>query len=136
MADDYIGERQHLTVVAGLEGFWATITGGDTDREITKVRDGGQKQPSLIIGDSDTSDLVVSRPWSAGRDAPVFARLDRLVKVGGSFRTQVTSTDTDADFVPVAAARSWEVELKTVRAPEGNRESNNPKRLELVFAVR
>lgn len=136
MADDYIGERQHLTVVAGLDGFWAAIDGGDRDREITKVKDGGEKRSKLIIGDADATDLVLSRPWSASRDAPIFARLDRLVADGGSFVTQITSTDTDADFVPVAAARSWEGELKTVRAPAGNRDSNNAKRLELVFTVR
>lgn len=136
MPDDFIGERQHLTVVAGLDGYWASITGGDTDREITKVKDGGEKKARLIIGDSETADLVVSRPWSASRDAPIWRRLDRIVKGGGSFATQVTSVDTDADFVRIGEPRSWEVELKTVRSPEGNRQSNNPKALELVFTVR
>lgn len=136
MPDDFLGERQHLTVVAGLDGYWATFTGGDSDRDISKVKDGGEKRSHLILGDPDTSDIVVSRPWSASRDAPVFARLDAMVKDGRSFATQITSTDTDTDFVPVAAARSYQVELKTVRAPEGNRDSNNAKRLELVFAVR
>lgn len=136
-ADDYgVGERQHLTVVAGLDGYWATITGADADRDISKVKDGGEKKPRLIIGDSDTSDLVTSRPWMASRDAPMYERLLRIVTDGGTFRTQVTSTDTDADFIPIAAARSWEVELKGVRSPEGNRESNNSKRLELVWTVR
>lgn len=132
-----VGERQHLSTVAGLEGFWSVRTGGDTDRTIDKVYDGGALEPDLIIGDTETSDVVVSRPFDTVRDGPIYKRLRALLKAGGSFATTIAEVDTGPDFARAGSdPRTWQGELKTVRSPEGNRQSTTAKRLELVFTVK
>lgn len=130
-----VGERQHLSTVAGLDGFWAVRTGGDTDRSIEKVYDGGAEKPDLIIGDTESGDVTVSRPFDTMRDGPIYARLNELLKRGGSFFTTISEVDTAPDFSRAGDPRTWQGELKTVRAPEGNRTSTTAKRLELIFVV-
>lgn len=127
--------RQHLTTVAGLDGFWATIAGGRTSVDHQKVYDGGKLNPDLLQSAPTHEDLTVSRPFDTTRDAPIAARLRRILSDGGEWSTTVSKVPTDGDFTPIGGAVVHEVRLKSVKDPDGDAASNNPTMIELVFTT-
>lgn len=134
-----IAQRQWLITVsspqAHIAGFWATRTGGDTTVEHSKARDGGNPVADLMQGPGETADVVVSRPWKPERDATIDAALRRRLEAG--FRTEVTisQTPTDSDYTPLGPPLVWVGQLKAVKSPEANADSNTASMFELTFTT-
>ncbi len=131
-----IAQRQHLIVVAGIPGFWATRTGGEVTVAHTKTRDGGSLTPDILQGPAEVADITVSRSYDSTRDDAVIARLQSMLQNGTVWNTTITSTPTDGDFVPNGPPRTWEVFLSKVMAPDADAESNNASKVELTFTAR
>lgn len=126
-------QRQHLTSVKGIEGYWARKTGGDKSGDTTKVWDGGAKVPDVLGQPPETSDVVLVRPYKPERDGPLAKRLRLQVN---KWRTTVTVQDTDPDLVPIGDPTVYsDALLKAVGEPERNAASGDTGELTLTFAV-
>lgn len=124
---------QSLVSVDGIEGYFATKSGGDTSGDTKKVYDGGAKNPDVMGGRPTTDDITVGRPFKPGRDRPVINRLRPLVN---RWRTTVTVQDVDTDLIPVGKPTVYPNALLTaVNDPEVDADSEDEQRLELTFAV-
>lgn len=131
-----IAQRQFLTKIAGVDGFWATFSGGEVSVEHTRQFDGGAKVPDLLTGNPQISDVTVSRGYDPVRDAPIRSQLMRGLAEGRSFRTTITRTPTDEDFSPIGAPEVYEVQLKSVTPSDADANSADAARLQLVFSTR
>lgn len=126
-------QRQFLVKVSGVDGYFATKSGGTTAAEVQDVWDGGALQPEKLAAPSATENVTVSRPYDAERDQAVIHRLRPSV---GRLRTTVSVQPTDADLVAVGDAQVYANALLIgLSDPEADAASGDAARLELVFAV-
>lgn len=128
-------QKDFLVTVSGIDGTFATCTGGEPEGQTGVSWDGGSDNPVVTSGRPTWPALVVSRPYSPERDGPVEARLQRLVGKGGkAARFTVSRTATDADGVVSSEPKVWPDALLTkVRGPEADADSGTTARLELTF---
>lgn len=126
-------QRQHLTSVQGIEGYWARKSGGDKAGDTSKVWDGGAKTPDVLGQPPETSDVVLTRPYKPERDGPLAKRLRPQVN---KWRTTVTIQDTDPDLVPVGDPTVYsDALLKGLTEPERDASSGETGEITLTFAV-
>lgn len=131
-----IAQRQFLTKVAGLDGYWATFSGGEVSVEHTRQFDGGSLVPDLLTGNPSISDITVSRGYSVTRDGPIRAQLARALSQGDSFETTISRTPTDEDYTPIGPPEVYEVKLKTVTPSDADANSAEGARFQLMFSTR
>jgi hypothetical protein len=126
-------QRQFLVRVSGVDGYFATKSGGATASDVTDVWDGGSLTPEKLASPASTEDITISRPYDPVRDQPVVKRLRPRV---GRLRATVSVQPTDADLVAVGAADVYANALLIgVSAPEADASSGDVGVVELVFAV-
>lgn len=126
-------QRQFLCSVDGLPDYYATMSGGEVTAETTKVWDGGAARPDILAGPSETSNLVLTRPYDPERDQPL---IDRLQKLVGKWATTVTKQPTDADFTGIGSPTTYpESMLVRVTPPESDASSADASTYELEFAT-
>lgn len=131
-----IAQRQWLTKVAGIDGFWATFSGGEVAVEHTRQYDGGSLVPDLLSGNPTISDITVSRGYDPNRDGPLRSRLSLALAQGKGFRTTITRTPTDEDYTPIGRPEVYEVSLRTVTPSDADANSADGSRFQLVFSTR
>jgi hypothetical protein len=125
--------RQFLVKVEGVDGFWATKTGGNVAADNTKVYDGGSLKPDIITNPPTAEDVNVTRPYDPDRDDEVLRELRQRV---GSWTTTVSVTPTNADLEAVAAPTVYsEAVLTGVTEPEVDASSGDPAVCGLTFAI-
>lgn len=125
-------QRQFLVSVSGIDGYFATFSGGNVSAETADVFDGGSSTPEKVASPGRTEDITVSRPYDPERDQPVINRLRRRV---GKVRVTLTKQPTTADFVPVGPPNVYSNCLLTgVSEPEVDASSGDPTGFELTFA--
>lgn len=131
-----IAQRQYLTKIAGVDGLWATFSGGEANVDHTKIYDGGAITPDVISGNSQLSDITTSRPFDPTRDGPIRAQLVRALAQQRAVTTTITRTPTDPDYTPNGDPEVYEVVLKTVTPTESDANGSDPARLQLVWTTR
>lgn len=131
-----LAHRQFLTKIAGIDGFWATMSGGEITVNQTKSYDGGAADPDILTANSEISDITVSRPFDPVRDGPIRVALTRALAQQRAIVTTITRTPTDPDYTPLANPEIYEVQLKTVTPPESDANSADASKLQLVWGVR
>jgi hypothetical protein len=125
--------RQFLVKADGIEGLWATKTGGNVTSESQKVYDGGKLKPDIITNPPVAEDVTITRPWDIERDPDIATELLQLV---GSWETTVSVTPTDADLIPIASPRVYpNAKLIGVSEPEVDAASGDPSVFGLTFAI-
>lgn len=126
-------QRQHLTTVDGVAGYWASRTGGEVTAETSEVWDGGALRPSQLSAPASTDNIVVGRPYYPDKHQRARRDLSRRV---GRLRTTITVQDTDADLVPIGTPDVYPGAL-LVRCtpPEGDASSSDAGMWEMEFAV-
>lgn len=126
-------QRQFLVKVAGIEGYFATKSGGDITAETSKVYDGGSDTPDVLAGPAEVDDISCSRAYDLQRDEPILRQLRRQV---GRFSTTVSVTPTDRDLIAVGQPVVYPDALLTgVVEPETDASSGDAAEFELTFAV-
>lgn len=126
-------QRQFLVKVSGVDGYFATKTGGDTSADTSDVWDGGASHPEKLAGPAMTDNITVSRPFDPVRDRPVIQRLRGRV---GRLRATVSVQDTDVDLVPVGKPTTYPNALLVgITDPEADAASSDASAFELTFAV-
>lgn len=125
--------RQFLVKVEGVQGFFATKTGGNVAADSTKVYNGGSLKPAIISNPPEAEDVEVTRPYDPDRDDEDMRRLLQLV---GSWETTVSVTPTDTDLVAIAKPRVYpNARLVGVVEPEVDAASGDPATFGLTFAI-
>lgn len=126
-------QRQFLVSVAGVRGFFATKSGGDTSSDVSTVYDGGSLTPEKLASPATTDDVSVSRPYDPARDAGELRRLRAQV---GRWRTTVSVQPTDADLIALGRPTVYANALLIgVTDPEADAASGDAATFELTFAI-
>ncbi len=126
-------QRQFLVKVAGIDGFFATKTGGNVSSTISKVYDGGSLTPDVLSAPAEAENVVVTRPYDPRRHPQLLARLKRQV---GRASFTVSITPTDRDLVAVARPVTYpDALLVGVNDPDVDAASGDAATLQLEFAV-
>lgn len=126
-------QRQFLVKVAGIEGFWATKSGGNVSSDASKVYDGGSLDPDVLSSPAEADDITVSRAFDPYRDGPILRDLRRRV---GRFRATVSVTPTDEDLVAIDEPTVYsDAVLTGVTEPDFDAASGDAATFELTFAV-
>lgn len=126
-------QRQFLVSVATVGDYYASKSGGAVSADVSDVYDGGRLTPEKLASPATIEDITVSRPYDQQRDAPVIARLQRLV---GRWRTTIVVQPTDADLVPIGSPTTYSNALLTgLTPPEHDASSGDAATYELTFAV-
>lgn len=126
--------RQFLVTAAGIEGTFATKSGGNKTSSANKVWDGGSLVPDVLAAPPEVDDLTISRPYDPDRDQDLLTALLAMV---GQFRTTVTVAPTYGDLTRTRSKpRVYSNCLLTgVTEPEVDASSGDPATFELTFAV-
>lgn len=125
-------QRQFLVKVAGIDGYFATKTGGEVEGEVSTVYDGGSLKPDKLGAPAVPGEVIVSRPYDAERDAPLAKELRGKVN---RWYTTVTVQPTDADLVALSVPPTVYVNalLRRVSDPDADASSGDAAVLELAF---
>lgn len=127
-------KRQFLVRVDGIDGYWATKTGGRKDVATTKVFDGGTRMADILTANPLVDDLTLGRPYDRDRDGPL---VKRLLALAGLWDTMIYETPTDENLVPSGDALTYNVRLVGVHPPEPDAGGGASEAvLQLVFSVR
>jgi hypothetical protein len=125
--------RQALVKVDGIDGLFATKTGGTVSAEATKVYDGGSLKPDVITNPPTAEDVEVTRPFDPEAHQDIITQLLQLV---GSWETTVSVTPTTADMVAVATPRVYSnARLIAVVEPEVDASSGDAQTWGLTFSI-
>lgn len=126
-------QRQHLTNVDGVAGYWASRTGGEVTAETSKVWDGGALRPVTLSAPAETGNIVVGRPYYPDRHQAVRRDLSKRV---GRWRTTITVQDTDPDLVPIGTPDVYaDAMLVRCTPAEGDASSSDGGVWEMEFSV-
>lgn len=126
-------QRQFLVSVAGIDGFFATKSGGNVSADVSRVWDGGQDRPELLPAPAEADNLTVGRPYDPDRDGPLLNSLRIQV---GRFVTTVTVQPTDRDLAPVGDPQVFPLALlSSVNEPDTDAASGDVATLELEFTI-
>jgi hypothetical protein len=126
-------QRQFLVKVSGIDGLFATKTGGDVTADANKVYDGGTLVPDVVAAPAEVDNVTVGRPYDPTRDASVLKRYRALV---GRWETTLSCTPTDRDLIAVADPVVYSKALLVgVTEPEYDASSGDGATYELEFAV-
>ena len=125
-------QRQFVIRVAGIDGYFATKSGGAMTADASREYDGGSLTPEVMTSPATPEDVTVGRPYKAARDADLLRRLRPLV---GRWRTSVSQQPTDRDLVPVGKPTVYSGVLIGVNDPDADASSGDAARIELTFAI-
>ena len=126
-------QRQFLVKVAGIEGYFASKSGGDISADTNKVYDGGADTPDVLAGPAEADNITVTRPYDLQRDDPVLRNLRKRV---GRWTTTVSITPTDRDLIAIGTPQVYpEALLVGITEPETDASSGDSAEFELEFAV-
>lgn len=127
-------QRNFSTSVPGIDGEFATFTGGEKSKQIEKAWNGGAIVPDIVPAPTELSNIVIGRPYNPRRDQPIIDRL-RVEIDQADRRYTIRKQPLDGNDTPVGKAESYTgCTLVAVRAPEYDRASSTPGRFELEFA--
>jgi hypothetical protein len=126
-------QRQFLVKVGGLDGYFASKSGGNISADTNKVYDGGSETPEVMAGPAEAENITVGRPYDLQRDEPMLRDLRKRV---GKWTTTVSVTPTTRELVASGTPQVYsEALLVGLTEPETDASSGDAATLELEFAV-
>lgn len=126
-------QRQFLVKVAGIEGLFATKSGGDITASTSKSYDGGRLNPDVLSSPPEASDVTISRGFDPYRDGPILRDLRQRV---GRYRATVSATPTDEDLVAIEEPTVYPDSLLVgLTEPPYDASSGDAATFELTFAI-
>lgn len=128
-----MAQRQYLTRVSGIEGYWATFSGGNISSDTNKVYDGGNPVPEVLAGPSEADNVTVGRPYDINRDASIVESLRQQV---GRFVATISVQPTDRNYNALGRPRVFpDALLVGLTEPDYDATSGDAAQIELEFAV-
>lgn len=113
--------------------YFAMKSGGDRAAEITKVRDGGNKDPEILFQQASTSDVVLTGLYRPADHASIIRTLKAQV---GKKTATLKRLDCDADKNVLGVVETFaNCLLIGVKDPEFDANSSTEARYELTFSV-
>lgn len=126
-------QRQFLVKVAGIDGYFATKSGGNVSADTTKVYDGGDPTPYVLAAPAEAENITVSRPYDPLRDGDLMSRLRQRV---GRATFTISVTPTDRDLVVIGRPVVYpDALLVSVNEPDADAGSGDAATFELEFAI-
>jgi hypothetical protein len=126
-------QRQFLAKVSGIDGYFASKSGGNISADTNKVYDGGSTTPDVLAGPAEADNVTLSRAYDPVRDGALLTKLRQQV---GRFAATVSLTPTDRDLVPVGDPTVYpDALLVGLNEPEYDASSGDAATFELEFAV-
>lgn len=114
--NDKSSQADFLVSMAGVADFWSTCSGGVPSVQQSESWDGGATQPDLEMSNPSYSDVTITRPYRALRDAPLASSLRPRV---GQLITTVTKQPTDRQKKKLGVKPTiYSVVLKSVADPD------------------
>lgn len=127
-------KRQFLVRIDGIDGYWATRTGGKKAVATSKVFDGGARIADILTANPLVDDITLGRPYDRDRDGPL---VKQLLPIAGTWDTFVYETPTDENLVPAGDPLVYNARLVSVGPPEPDAGGGATEAvLQLVFACR
>lgn len=127
-----MAQRQYLVKVSGIEGYFATFSGGNVTADTNKVYDGGNPVPEVLAGPAEADNITVGRPYDTNRDADIVATLRRQV---GLFAATVSVQPTDRNYNAIGKPRVYpDALLVGLTEPDYDATSGDAATIELEFA--
>lgn len=126
-------QRHFLIKVSGVDGFFASKTGGETTAETSEDFDGGSLDPEILGGPPRTSPITIRRGFKPERDAHMLRLFRPLV---GALKKTITIQPTDEQLVAVGSPFVYEGLLTGLEDPEIDANSNERARVGLTFSVK
>lgn len=120
--------------VGDVDGFWAQMEGAETAAETSEVIDGGDDEPVTLAGIPRTSNITLTRPYSARRDQKM---INQLMRRGvGSWRTRIVKQPRDEDGTRIGSPTVYPRSLLVkVTPPPVNKASAEGSMVVLEFAT-
>lgn len=126
-------QRQFLVKVSGIDGYFASKSGGNISADTNKVYDGGSDTPDVLAGPAEAENVTVSRSYDLQRDEPVLRRLRKRV---GKETVTLTVTPTDRDLIAVGTPQVYsDALLVSITEPETDASSGDAATYELEYAI-
>lgn len=132
----YVQEQMYEVTVnvtgIGDLGIWDTFEGGEVDSEARTYRPGGLKDAVALPAPAATSDVTVSRAYSADKDWDLERQL--VESVGRAIR--IGKKPLTFDNSPTSAKpATYSGVLKAVRTPTHDSEGDRVSRLQIVATI-
>jgi hypothetical protein len=132
MARNIAAEGDFLVRVEGIEGYFTTLSGGQTPVETNQVFDGGADYPSIVVGKKKPSNITVTRPFDPSTDQDLCHRLRRQMP----WTTTVTKQPLLQNKQRIADPTVYPgAILVNVTEPDANYGSGTTAMMQLEFAV-
>lgn len=127
-------QADFLVKVSGIDGYFATKSGGDVTAATTDVYEGGQRQPNKLAGRPVTANITVERPFDAATQQDTVTWL--MVRIG-RWRTTVSQQAIDEDEQTTGDPMVYsDALLVRVNPPDVDASSAKESRWGLEFAVK
>lgn len=125
-------QKQFLVKVFGIDGYFASFSGGNTSAEVRKVYDGGSLIPDVLSTPSQTENIVCGRHFDFQRDGALLKSLRKNVGIGVY---TVSVTPTNASLVPIGPPDTYvDCRLVGLRRSDYSSEGSDAATYELEFA--
>lgn len=126
MADDLSSKHQFLVSIAGVTGFFTSMSAVETTAQIKEVWDGGADTSEILAGKATHGTATTRRPWRRYRDLTVLGQLRPQV---GAFWTTITKQPTDAAGRADGGAITYRALLTGITDPEtmNGQETDEPE---------
>lgn len=126
-------EADFLVKVAGIDGYFATKSGGDVTAATSDVYNGGQKYPTKLAGKPVTANVMCDRPYDPLLHSSLVKQLRPQT---GRLRTTISIQPIDADEQPIGDPEVFpDALLVKVSSPPVDAASSKEGRFGLEFAV-
>jgi len=127
-------QRSFSVSITGVDGEFGTFTGGRKSKQIEKAWNGGATTPDIVGSPAEVENITVGRPYNPRRDQPVIEKLRRELEQADR-RYTIRKQPLDGNDTPIGKAETYaNCVLVGVNAPDYDRASSTPARLELEFA--
>lgn len=127
-------DRSAVTI-SSMPGNWTSLSGGDSEREVTKQRPAAAAPEATYTGRLKHNDVTTVRMYE---DPAQCAALVRRLQRGDAFpNTTITVQDLDADDVPIPGAKIVRTGcvVKSFSPAEADANSSDGSKLTIVWTV-
>ena len=66
-----ISQHQYLVTIAGIEGNWATLEGGEEEFDSSEYTDPGDRRRKSVRGPLMVSNITLTKPYNPEQDRPL-----------------------------------------------------------------
>jgi hypothetical protein len=129
---DLATKNRFVVEIAGIEGLWDSLTGGDESWANLKSRYPTQDEYANFKGPHAIAPIVLAREYSPSRDAGVVDMIKEWKRAGTRYR--VSSYPVDDAGNPTGPSRIWDgCCISNFKPPDYDKTSDEWSMVEVTF---